>query len=65
MTKLEEPEAAVVQEVNEVDKLEEELQECLDHRPSSFEKGKPRSILCLPLISANVSNYIMIIILLH
>jgi len=24
---------------------EEELQECPDHRPSFFEKGKPRSIL--------------------
>ena len=27
----------------------EELPECLDHRPTSFLKGKPRSILSLPL----------------
>ena len=26
-----------------------DLPECLDHRPSSFLKGKPRSILSLPL----------------
>ena len=26
----------------------EELPECLDHRPTSFLKGKPRSILSLP-----------------
>ena len=41
MTKLEEPEAAVVQEAIEVEEQKEELQECLDHRPSSFEKDKP------------------------
>ena len=27
---------------------EEELPECPDHRPSSFLKGKPRSIISLP-----------------
>ena len=26
----------------------EELSECLDHRPTFFLKGKPRSILSLP-----------------
>ena len=26
-----------------------ELPECLDHRPTSFLKGKPRSILSLPM----------------
>ena len=26
----------------------EDLRECLDHRPTSFFKGKPRSILSLP-----------------
>jgi hypothetical protein len=39
------------QEVPEV----EELQECPDHRPSSFERGKPRSIspsVCKSLINA-------------
>ena len=33
----------------------EELQECPDHRPSTFEKGKPRSILSLPTL-ANLNN---------
>ena len=40
----EEPE---VQEIDEA-AAEEELPECPDHRPSSFLKGKPRSILSLP-----------------
>jgi hypothetical protein len=33
------------QEVPETDEeVGEDLPECLDHRPSSFERGKPRSI---------------------
>ena len=28
-----------------------ELQECPDHRPSTFEKGKPRSILSLVILA--------------
>jgi hypothetical protein len=36
---------------------EGELQECPDHRPSTFEKGKPRSILSLPIL-ANFNCYI-------
>jgi hypothetical protein len=33
------------QDVPEADEeVDEELQECPDHRPSSFERGKPRSI---------------------
>jgi hypothetical protein len=33
------------QEVPEADEeVGEDLLECLDHRPSSFERGKPRSI---------------------
>jgi len=28
-----------------------ELQECPDHRPSTFEKGKPWSILSLPILA--------------
>jgi hypothetical protein len=33
------------QEVPEADEeVGEDLPECLDHRPSSFERGKPRSI---------------------
>ena len=37
-------------EVPEIDKAaaEEELPQCPDHRPSSFLKGKPWSILSLP-----------------
>jgi len=33
----------------------EELQECPDHRPSMFEKGKSRSILSLPIL-ANLND---------
>jgi len=33
----------------------EELQECPDHKPSTFEKGKPRSILSLPLLANFIS----------
>ena len=40
----EEPEVQTTEEVA----AEEELPECPDHRPSSFLKGKPRSILSLP-----------------
>ena len=40
----EEPEVQATDEAA----VEEELPECPDHRPSSFLKGKPRSILSLP-----------------
>jgi hypothetical protein len=43
------PQEAQAQEVSEVDEQEEDLPECVDHQPSSFEQGKPRSILS-PLI---------------
>ena len=39
----EEPEVQAIDEV-----AGEELPECLDHHPSSFLKGKDRSILSLP-----------------
>jgi len=42
----EEPE---VQEVEEAS-VAEELPECPDHQPSSFLKGKPRSIISLPCL---------------
>ena len=32
----------------EEEQTPEELPECLDHRPTSFLKGKPQSILSLP-----------------
>ena len=39
------------QEPPEAPEPGEELQECPDHRPSTFEKGKPRSILSLPILA--------------
>ena len=43
-SKVEEPEVQAIDEAA----AEEELLECSDHRPSSFLKGKPQSILSLP-----------------
>ena len=40
----EEPEVQAIDEAA----AEEELSECPDHRPSSFMKGKPQSIISLP-----------------
>ena len=40
----EEPEVQAIDEAA----AEEEFPECPDHRPSSFLKGKPRSIISLP-----------------
>ena len=51
----EEPEEIQEQEPLGAPKPGEELQECLDHKPSTFEKGKPRSILSLPTL-ANLIN---------
>ena len=47
----EEPEGLQEQEPPEAQEPGEELQECPDHRPSTFEKGKPRSILSLPILA--------------
>ena len=47
----EEPEELQEQEPPEAPEPGEELQECPDHRPSTFEKGKPRSILSLPILA--------------
>jgi hypothetical protein len=42
------------QEVPEADEeVDEDLPECPDHRPSSFERGKPRSIF-LPRFANNL-----------
>ena len=46
----EEPEEIQEQEPTEAQEPGEELQECPDHRPSTFEKGKPQSILSLPIL---------------
>ena len=35
---------------------EGELQECPDHKPSTFEKGKPQSILSLPILANLIST---------
>jgi hypothetical protein len=47
------PQETQSQEVPEVDEQEEDLSECVDHQPSSFERGKPRSILSLLLYKSN------------
>jgi hypothetical protein len=39
--------------VPEEEEQGEELPECVDHQPSSFERGKPRSILSLLLYKSN------------
>jgi hypothetical protein len=47
------PQETLAQEVPEVDEQEEDLPECVDHQPSFFERGKPRSILSLLLYKKN------------
>ena len=47
----EEQEETQEQEPLGVAELGEELQECSDHKPSTFEKGKPRSILSHPILA--------------
>ena len=59
---LEEPEEIQEQEPPEAQELGEELQECPDHQPSTFEKGKPRSILSLPIL-ANLQDILCLILL--
>jgi hypothetical protein len=49
-TDQQEPQA---QEVLEEEEQGEELLECVDHQPSSFERGKPRSILSLLIYKSN------------
>jgi hypothetical protein len=48
--------------VTEEEVPEEELPKCPDHQPSSFLKGKPRSILSLLLLKANGYICSMIIV---
>jgi hypothetical protein len=52
----EEPEEQEVPEADE--KVGEDLPECPDHRPSSFERGKPRSIF-LPCFVNNFINALL------
>jgi hypothetical protein len=43
------PQEIQAQEVLEAEELGDDLLECVDHQPSSFEKGKTRSIMSLLL----------------
>jgi hypothetical protein len=47
------PQELQAQEVPEEEEQREELPECADHQPSSFERGKPLSILNLQLYKSN------------
>jgi len=47
----EEQEETLEQELPRGPEPEGELQECTDHKPSTFEKGKPRSIISLPTLA--------------
>ena len=50
------------QEVQAAEGVNEELLECLDHQPSSFLKGKPRSILsllCFKNVTLSISICLM------
>jgi hypothetical protein len=51
------PQETQAQEVPEVDEEEEDVPDYVDHQPSSFEQGKPRSILSLVLYK---NNYVYI-----
>ena len=44
------PQEIQAQEVLEEEEQGEDLPECVDHQPSSFERGKPRSIISLPIL---------------
>jgi hypothetical protein len=48
------PQELQAQEVLELEEQGEDLPECEDHQPSSFERGKPRSILGLLLYKSNL-----------
>jgi hypothetical protein len=47
------PQEIQAQEVPEEEEQGEDLHECVDHQPSSFEQGKPRSIPNLLLFKSN------------
>ena len=51
----EDPQAAAPEDVEQ---NPEELPECLDHRPTSFLRGKPRSIISLPVIYNCLLTYL-------
>jgi hypothetical protein len=47
------PQEIQAHEVPEVEEQGEDLPECVDHQPSSFERDKPWSILSLLLYKSN------------
>jgi hypothetical protein len=47
------PQEIQAQEVLEEEEQGEDLPEYMDHQPSSFERGKPRSIISLLLYKSN------------
>ena len=51
----EDPQAAAPEGVEQ---NPEELLECPDHRPTSFLRGKPRSIISLPIIYKCLLKYL-------
>jgi hypothetical protein len=57
------PQELQTQEVPEEEEQGENLSKCVDHQPSSFKRGKPRSILNSLLYSSN--SLYMSYILLH
>jgi hypothetical protein len=57
------PQELHAQEVPKEEEQGEDLPECVDHQPSSFERGKPRSIIKSLLYSIN--SFYMSYILLH
>ena len=54
----EDPQAAAPEGVEQ---NPEELPECPDHRPTSFLRGKPRSIISLPVIYKCLLKYLWLL----
>jgi hypothetical protein len=48
------------QEMQEAEEQVKELPECVDHRPSSFKRGKPQSIISLLFYKNNLNTYVSI-----
>jgi hypothetical protein len=59
------PQEIQAHEVSEVEEQEDDLSECVDHQPSSFERGKPQNILTLLLYKSNSLYIYKFYILLH
>ena len=59
------PQEVQAPELPEEEEQGEDLPECVDHQPSSFERGKPRSIISLLLYKSNSLYIYMSYILLH